>query len=186
MTKLLLIFIVAMLPTFARADGVEQKASLCKGCHGVKGVPVNKGFPVIAGQTEGYLYLQLRDYKLGNRKNAVMQAVVAKMERPDLHELAAYFATLPWPALGQSPPAPEIVHRAEVAANSAVCTSCHLEGYVGASAVPRLAGQGSDYMRATMAAFRGGERANNPWMVALLKTYTDDDIDALATYLAGL
>ena len=36
-----------------------------------------------------------------------------------------------------------------------------------------------------MAAFRDGERSNNPWMAALLKTYSDADIDALAKYLAG-
>ena len=36
-----------------------------------------------------------------------------------------------------------------------------------------------------MAQFRDGERKNNPWMVALLKTYTDADITAMASYLAG-
>jgi cytochrome c553 len=37
-----------------------------------------------------------------------------------------------------------------------------------------------------MADFRSGARANNNWMVALLKSYTDSDIQALSKYLAGL
>ena len=162
------------------------KAALCAGCHGTKGTPVNKTIPVIAGQKEGYLYLQLRDYKLGNRKNAVMQAVAATLEKQDMKDLAAYFAGRDWPNLKQPRPPAEVAHRAELAADAAVCTSCHLDGYVGDSAVPRMAGQGTDYLRTTMQNFRGGQRANNPWMTALLKTYKDEDIDALAQYLAGL
>lgn len=162
------------------------KAALCAGCHGAKGVPVNASFPVIAGQTEGYLYLQLRDYKLGNRKNVIMQAVAARLEKQDMKDLAAYFAAQSWPNLHQQAAPAEAAHRAMAAADSAVCTSCHLDGYVGDSAVPRMAGQGADYLRGTMAAFRSGARANNPWMSALLKTYSDEDIDALAKYLAGL
>ncbi len=186
MTKFLFALLLWSLPGWAIAQGIEQKAALCAGCHGAKGVPVNKAFPVIAGQKEGYLYVQLRDYKLGNRKNAMMQAVAAKLEKQDMRDLAAYFAAQAWPNLREPGPSPEEKQRAESAASAAVCTSCHLEGYVGDSAVPRMAGQGSDYLRATMAAFRSGGRANNPWMVALLKTYGDQDIDALAKYLAGL
>jgi cytochrome c553 len=156
------------------------------GCHGVRGVPVNPAFPVISGEQEGYLYLELRDYKLGNRANATMRAVAATLQRQDMLDLAAWFAAQPWPDLRQPRPPADIAHRAETAANSAVCSSCHLEGYVGNSAVPRLAGQEVAYLRDTMVAFRDGKRANNPWMVALLKTYNDADIDALARYLAGM
>ena len=49
-----------------------------------------------------------------------------------------------------------------------------------------MADQGEAYLRTTMLAFKTGERANNPWMSALLKTYSDADIDAIAEYLAGL
>ena len=57
---------------------------------------------------------------------------------------------------------------------------------LGNSTLPRLAGQNIEYLRKTMADFRSGARANNPWMKALLETYSDEDIDALARYLAGL
>ena len=174
---------VASAPS-ARAEPPPQ-AALCSACHGEQGVPTAANIPVIWGQNEGYLYLELRDFKLGNRRNAVMGAVAATLEKDDMRALAAYFAARTWPALNQ-PAAPEAVARqAEAVDNSAGCKGCHLANWQGDSTTPRLAGQQHDYLRATMAAFRDGARTNNPWMAALLKTYADADIDALAAYLAG-
>ena len=51
------------------AEAVAEKAKLCATCHGDHGIPINKTTPVIWGQNEGYLYLQLRDFKSGSRKN---------------------------------------------------------------------------------------------------------------------
>ncbi len=173
----------SLVPAAAAAD--PPQAALCSACHGEQGVPTAANIPVIWGQNEGYLYLELRDFKLGNRRSEVMGAVAATLEKDDMRALAAYFAAKPWPALDQQA-APEAVARvAEAADTSAGCKGCHLANWQGDSTTPRLAGQQHDYLRATMAAFRDGARANNPWMAALLKTYTDADIDALAAYLAG-
>jgi cytochrome c553 len=170
----------------ATAQSLEEKVSVCAGCHGEKGVPVDGSIPVLAGQNEGYLYLQMRDYKLGNRSNPVMGSIAQALEKPDMLALAHWFATQPWPDLRQPTAPPDVAERASRVADSAVCQSCHIDGWRGTGATPRLAGQGESYLRQTMAAFRSGERANNPWMAALLKTYSDGDIDALARYLAGL
>ncbi len=165
---------------------LADKVALCATCHGEKGVPVDKSVPVIAGQMEGYLYLELRDFKLGNRHNDLMQSVASGLEKADMQALAAYFAAQPWPDLQQKRAPAAAAHRAEVIAGSAACEGCHAEGFAGTSVTPRLAGQGVDYLRGTMLAFKTGARANNPWMTALMKTYGDDDIDALAQFLAGL
>ena len=53
----------------AWADSIEDKAALCDACHGVKGVPEDKAIPIIWGQTAGYLYLELRDFQKGARKD---------------------------------------------------------------------------------------------------------------------
>jgi cytochrome c553 len=112
----------------ARAQTVEQKAQLCSACHGDSGVPQQKTTPVIWGQQLGYLYLELRDYKSGARKNDQMSAVVAGLERDDMLALAQYFSQKPWPSLGQ-PPAPQAVAAQALRATTAVvCTSCHQEG----------------------------------------------------------
>jgi cytochrome c553 len=169
----------------ARADTVEEKAAVCSGCHGENGVPVDKSIPVIWGQNEGYLYLEMRDFKLGNRKNSVMSQIAGGLEKADMKELAAYFAAKPWPNLGQPATDAATAQHAETVDNSAGCKGCHLADWQGDSVTPRIGSQGVQYLRETMAQFRNGERTNNPWMVALLKTFTDSDIDALAKYLAG-
>ncbi len=171
----------------ATADAaIAEKAAVCGGCHGEAGVPIDKSVPVLWGQNEGYIYLQLRDYKVGNRKNEIMSAVVADLEKADLKALAAWFAAKPWPNL-QQPRAPaDAIARFGPIGTSGQCVACHQDGYVGDGVQPRLAGQGREYLVQTMNDFRSGARANNPWMVALLKTYTDADIDAVASFLAGL
>jgi cytochrome c553 len=172
--------------TPANAQTIEQKAQLCSACHGDTGVPQLKTTPVIWGQQLGYLYLELRDYKSGARKNDQMAAVAAGLERDDMMELAQYFSLKPWPNLGQ-PPAPQpVAAQALRATTSVVCTSCHQEGYNGEGTQPRLAGQQRDYLAQTMLDFRDGKRANNPGMSDLMKSIQESDIPPIAEYLAGL
>lgn len=175
-----------LLPLGVGAQPAPDKLALCGACHGTKGVPVDRSIPVIAGQQEGYLYLELRDFKLGNRRSEIMQPVAAGLEKADMQAMAAYFAAQPWPDLQQKRPPSAQAHQAEVLAGSAVCEACHAAGFMGAGVTPRMAGQSEAYLRGAMRAFRSGERANNPWMSALVKNYTDSDIDALAGFLAGL
>jgi cytochrome c553 len=170
----------------ATAQTAEQKAQLCSACHGESGVPQQKTTPVIWGQQLGYLYLELRDYKSGARKNDQMSAVVAGLERDDMLALAQYFSQKPWPVLGQ-PAAPQAVAAQALRATTAVvCTSCHQESYMGEGTQPRLAGQQKDYLAQTMLDFRDGKRANNPGMSDLMKSISESDIAPIAEYLAGM
>ncbi len=74
---------LSVLPDAARADTLEEKAKMCGGCHGEDGIPQEKTTPVIWGQHQGYLYLNLRDYKRGDRKDDQMTPVVDLLERED-------------------------------------------------------------------------------------------------------
>ena len=151
-----------------------------------KGMPIDKITPIIWGQSEGYLYLQLRDFKSGMRKHEQMQAMVADLEKPDLMALAAYFAAKTWPDI-QQPSAPKDVADKAVAANDSVaCTACHLGNWQGDSTVPRLAGQQRAYMEKTIKEFRERTRGNNPGMSDLMNATPLDDLMALAHYLSGL
>jgi cytochrome c553 len=168
------------------ADAVPEKAALCATCHGEQGVPINKTTPVIWGQNEGYLYLNLRDFKSGARKNALMQPIAAQLEKDDMLALAAYFAKQKWPNL-QQPEAPaDIVKKALAASASVGCPGCHLAQFQGDGTTARLAGQWQDYLQGQMMAFRDNSRGNNPGMSDLMKATAPDDLAALAQYLAGL
>ena len=84
---------------------------MCAGCHGENGVPQEKTTPVIWGQYQGYLYLQLRDYKRGDRKDDQMTPVVDLLERDDMLALAKYFSEKQWPRLGQPAAPADVVTR---------------------------------------------------------------------------
>jgi cytochrome c553 len=174
--------------TAAAADpqqSIAEKAQICATCHGEKGVPVDPAYPVIWGQHQGYLYLQLRDFKLGARHNELMDAVVATLQREDLMPLAEYFSKQPWPRLDQKA-ASDADSGAARRVNVAIgCTGCHLGEYQGDATVARLAGQNHDYLLKSMRDFRSGARANNPGMTDLMKAASDADLAAMANFLAG-
>ncbi|MFI5013477.1 MAG: c-type cytochrome [Hyphomicrobiales bacterium] len=171
----------------AKAHGrtLEEKAEICGACHGETGIPQDKATPIIWGQQEGYLYLQLRDYKRGTRKNEQMSPIAEALERDEMFALAAYFSKKSWPDLRQPRAPNEVAKRALMANSSVGCTGCHLAEYQGAGTVPRLAGQSSDYLTKTIAEFRSRERANNPGMSDLMQATSEQDLAAVVAYLAG-
>jgi cytochrome c553 len=182
------IFAFALLPMGLHAQTIEQKAQVCSACHGDNGVPTQQSspVPVIWGQQLGYLFIELRDFKTGARKNDLMSPIAQSLDFSDLMPLAQFFSQKPWPNLQQPAAAAGVAAQAQRANAAIVCTSCHQEGFKGDSTQPRLAGQGHDYLAKTMTDFRTGARANNPGMTDLMKAISDADIAALATYLAGL
>jgi cytochrome c553 len=185
-TLILAAALVFMSSAAFAADDIADKAKICAGCHGADGVPQLKTMPVIWGQNAGYLFLQLRDFQSGARKNDLMSPIAANLAREDLLPLAEYFSKLKWPNLNQ-PPAPQDVATKALAANSSVgCTGCHLDHFQGDGSTARLAGQQHDYLIKTMTDFRTKARGNNPGMSDLMKATAPDDLEALATYLAGL
>jgi cytochrome c553 len=170
----------------ANAQSIAEKVEVCAGCHGADGKPVDKLIPAIWGQQQGYLYIQLRDFKRGDRKNEIMQPIASAMERDEMLAIAEYFSKKPWPNLGQ-PRAPKEVATRALRANSSVgCTGCHLDQFQGDGTVPRLAGMSREYMTKTIDEFRSRARGNNPGMSDLMIATDPQDLAALEEYLSGL
>ena len=170
----------------ASAQSIEEKAQTCASCHGQDGKPVDKTIPAIWGQQLGYIYIQLRDFKRGDRKNDIMQPIASSMEREDMLAIAEYLSKKPWPDLGQPRAPKEIAGRALRANISVGCTGCHLDRFQGEGTVPRLAGMSREYLMKTMDDFRSRARGNNPGMSDLMLATAPEDLAALAEYLSGL
>jgi cytochrome c553 len=170
----------------ANAQSTAEKVEICAGCHGQDGKPIDKTIPVIWGQQQGYIYIQLRDFKRGDRKNEIMQPIASTMEREDMLAIAEYFSKKPWPDLGQPRASKEVADRALSANRSVGCTGCHLDHFQGDGTVPRLAGMSREYLTKTIADFRTRARGNNPGMSDLMLATSPDDLAALAEYLSGL
>jgi cytochrome c553 len=177
---------ILLLPAPSPAQTIEEKAQLCAACHGENGIPQEKTTPVIWGQYQGYLYLELRDYKSGARKNDIMSPLAETLARDDMMALALYFSQKRWPDL-QQPAAPADVAARAIRANGSVgCTGCHQGQYQGEGTQPRVAGQYREYLQQTMLDFRTRARGNNPGMTDLMLATSEADIAALAQYMAGL
>jgi len=156
----------------------------CAACHGEDGVPVQEDTPIIWGQENYYMYVQMRDIQAGRRKSELMEPIIEGLDKPTLKALTAYFSTLKWPALGYATPESDFAV-AESAAVAGQCAQCHLGAWTGNSRVPRLAGQNVHYLEKTMLDYKYDRRQNAPDIAALFRDTTDDAIGSLARYAAG-
>jgi cytochrome c553 len=181
-TAILLICVAGV----ARAQTTDEKAQVCGACHGESGIPSDKAIPIIWGQHAGYLYLQLRDFKKGVRKNEQMSPIAEGLEKDEMMALADYFSQKQWPHMAQAPGSPDDARTARRVNASVGCTGCHLDQYQGDGSIPRIADQQHDYLIKTMLDFRARTRANNPGMSDLMNATSEDELKAMAAYLAGL
>lgn len=174
--------------TDARADAEagKAKAQTCAACHGPMGNSSNPEYPILAGQTARYLYLQLRDFKEGRRSDPRMSPLAAGLSREDMLDLADYFAA-------QRPePVPFSADAAKVdagrrKASSNLCTMCHLGGFSGQNEMPRVAGQHYQYIVKQLNDFRARRRTNDAGnMTSVTKGLSDEDIEELSAYVATL
>ena len=162
------------------------KAETCIACHGAGGRSTQAMFPILAGQTSRYLYLQLRDYQEGRRTDPLMTPMAASLTRDEARELADYFSK-------QKPPVqsfavdPEKARLGRLKAGETLCTMCHLGGFLGQNEIPRVAGQHFDYIVKQLSDFKARKRTNDAGsMTSVANTLSDKDIDDLAHYLVGL
>ncbi len=177
--------LLLLAPWPAEAAELDDTVALCTSCHGEKGMPVEPDMPILWGQEFYYIYVQLKDYKAARRYSEIMNDVVADLSRAEMKAISQYFSERPWPSTGFQSTGDDVA-KGETAANAGLCYQCHIGNYVGASGVPRLAGQQFGYLERTMLEFKNKIRMNSPAKNSLLATFDDEDIEALARYLAGL
>jgi cytochrome c553 len=74
------------------ARGKAKAAEVCETCHGAGGNSTSQDFPKLGGQYPDYLAKTMRDYKSGDRKNAIMAGFAKPLSKEDIDNLAAYYA----------------------------------------------------------------------------------------------
>ncbi len=97
MKSILLVLLTALsfASTSALAADVaagKAKSVVCAACHGPAGVSSNPLWPNLAGQQEMYLAKQIKAFRDGERKDAMMAPMVAALSDDDIADLAAYYA----------------------------------------------------------------------------------------------
>lgn len=164
----------------------------CVACHGAAGNSTIAQNPKLAAQHEAYLKKQLYDFQGPARNNAIMTSIAKAMDDNDIRNISAY--------LDQQKPAPgaarnkstvdlgKKIYRAGIAEkNIPACAGCHSPNGAGIPAqYARVAGQHQDYTVAQLTNFRTGARANSAQMTAIGKRLSDEEMQAVADYIAGL
>ena len=70
----------------------QEKSTACAACHGPTGnESLDATYPKLAGQYPEYLAKALRDYKSGERQNAVMAGFAGALSEEDIDDLSAYY-----------------------------------------------------------------------------------------------
>ena len=167
-------------------DAAPAKAAICVACHGPAGNSADPAYPILAGQTSRYMYLELRDFQEGRRNDPQMSPMAKDLTRDEMRALADYFAAQkPAPQTFVADAAKAKLGRAK--ADETLCTMCHLGGFLGQNEIPRVAGQHYAYIIKQLTAFRERTRTNDAGnMTSVANTLNAQDIENLANYLAGL
>lgn len=160
-------------------------AMQCTMCHGARGMS-RADSPNLAGQYEESIYKQLRDFKAGHRRSAIMEPLVRHLSEADMRDLAAYYAFLPRETPEESKvgrDAPIIVRNGAPMRNVSPCESCH-GGIDHRAGSPRLDGEPEAYLRGQLEAFASGRRGNDLFrqMRNVARNLTSQEIGEIAAY----
>lgn len=204
---ILLAAIVAVPAAWAAAGNVEAgkaKSATCAACHGVDGNSPSGQYPDLAGQGAPYLLKQLRDFKSGARKSAIMKRIVEGLDQQDMKDLAAWYASQ---TAKTEQADPELVEQGRALFRGGdpeqgipACSACHGPAGQGLDAArfPALAGQHAEYVIAELRAFRAASRGdlgedivpreNDPYgmMRMIAAKLSDQQIRAVASFVSGL
>lgn len=164
----------------------------CVSCHGAAGNSTIAANPKLSAQFEAYTHKQLMDFTTPNRVNPVMTGFAKMLSDDEKKNIAAYLATqTPKPGAAKNKDTVLLgkqIYRGGIPATGvAACASCHGANGNGMPAqFPRLSGQHQDYTVSQLQAFKGGARKNSVQMTTLAKRMSDDEMKAVADYIAGL
>lgn len=176
---------------FANGDATRNVAA-CVACHGAAGNSAIVQNPKLAGQHEAYIYKQLNNFKGPDRNNAIMTTIAKALTDDDMKNIAAYLdAQSVKPGAAKNKATVDLgkkIYRGGIAEkNVPACAACHGPNGAGIpDQFPRLGAQHQEYTLAQLISFRAGTRKNSIQMTTIAKRLSDDEMQAVSDYVAGL
>jgi len=178
-------------------NGIPGKVTGCASCHGAKAEGGGGGqFPRLAGLPAKYVEMQIRDFRDGKRKNAIMAPMAKGLSDADAKAVAGYIAGLKAPYTPGKVPAAQtrnagalLVTVGEPAKGVPGCADCHgptLQG--GGPEIPPLAGHSESYLLAQLKAYKSGDRPAGPvgLMGGVAAKLQESQMQDAAAYIASL
>ncbi|GGB43572.1 cytochrome c [Oceanisphaera marina] len=198
-TLALMLGVVGVAQAQGDAEAGKAKSATCVACHGPDGNSPTDMYPKLAGQHASYLAKQLAEFKAAatggeGRANAIMGGMAMPLSEQDMADLSAYFASQAIVPVATPEDVVEqgaaLYQGGDIERGITACIACHGprgEGLESAK-FPSLAGQYPSYIATQLNMFRSGERNNDPngMMRSIAAKLTDQDIEVLSQYVAGL
>jgi len=191
-TILMLSVLACACPTQAQQLDATQmaaartKAQVCFACHGPDGNSTVGEYPILAGQSWRYIYIELKDFKEGRRSDEQMSPVAEKLSTEDMTLLGEFFAAQKQAPI-KFPVDSAKVDAGRKTSDAVLCPMCHLGGFVGQNEIPRVAGQWPQYIKKQLADFKARRRTNDAGnMTSVAATLSDADIENLSQYIGNL
>jgi cytochrome c553 len=169
----------------------EERALLCKYCHGKDGNSLKPDVPNLAGQNPRYLLEQIENFATRKRDDFTMSPLAENFSPEDKVNIAIFYYSKPVKA--------QLIDEKRAAKGKTLfhglCRNCHGAGAHGNEKLARLAGQKPTYIENVLRAFRNN--ANNPAakaessrksaiMESVAGNLSDEQIKAVAAYVAQL
>lgn len=201
MKKLVFLASALAFTTWSAQAEMPAQAAACVACHQTTGLGMPNLAPATAGMPAAYLAAQIRHFQTGERKNPIMQPMVAGLDEAGITAVSEWFASLPLPQpvtpafRGDKSPqditdlGEQLAYLGDWSRNLPSCVSCHgPEGVGVGETFPHLAGQHADYIESQLHAWQNGTRSGdaNGIMGVMAKKLTDEEITAVAQYFANV
>ncbi|GEA51625.1 hypothetical protein VIN01S_24290 [Vibrio inusitatus NBRC 102082] len=172
-------------------------ANSCIACHGKLGEGLGDIAPKLAGLSAQYIQDQIHNFKSGDRQNATMKSMVARLDNESITEVADYYAKQKAPLKNISPrgsqvtyddPAARLVNQGDWQRQIPSCVTCHGTDTLGVDNFPRLAGQNATYLENQLLDWQQNKRTGDPdnMMKNIAIKLSSDEIKAVAHYLSTM
>ncbi len=162
----------------------NARALLCKYCHGEDGNSVKTTIPNLAGQNTTYLIRQFEYFADGKRTNSTMNQIAKLLSPEDRVNIALFYSTQK--VKPQQQYRPELLAKGKRIFETR-CFVCHGHDGYGKEELPRIASQPAEFIKGTLSSYTSlvVKRAETQ-MSAVARTLSNDDIEAITSYLTSL
>lgn len=170
----------------------HQRVSFCSHCHGEDGNSKRPEIPNLASQNPAYLLEQFDMFADGRRRDFVMQTLAKEFKMEDKINISIYYSNQKV-ARNQEVDDVKVGQGKELFETS--CQFCHGADGQGEEGYARLAGQQKEYVATALKRYRENAtakrdpdeiRRTNLRMEQVTQNLTDNDIEALANYIASM
>lgn len=162
----------------------NERAVVCKFCHGNDGNSKRNHIPNLAGQNPKYLLKQFELFASKQRDDKIMSELAMNLTSEDRVNIALFYSSQ------KAKPGP-VLQPVLIAKGKNIfelqCIACHASDGHGKEELPRIASQPTEYLKRTLDNYRTNpnRRPNSP-MQAIVAAMTEPDQAAVISFVSSM